>query len=239
MSQKISINNKDKSKGLKLPKRITNDLAYLIGVFSGDGSLNYRPKKYEYSIKCVGNPKDEKEFYYKVISSKFKKVFGFKPKIRHFDKNTTFGFRIFSKSLVRYLVEVIGLPLGSKYKFLKIPPQILSNKEMSFQFIKGLFDTDGCVSFKKKYKDYPYYPVISFCSKSDSFTKEVANFLKENEFKIVEIYNYKLIDDRIKKGFTTISRIDLNGKINFRLWLNKIGFLSPKHKNKINKYWEE
>ncbi|MBD3355290.1 hypothetical protein GF361_04880 [Candidatus Woesearchaeota archaeon] len=239
MLQKISLSKKDKAKGLKIPKKINQDLAYLIGVFAGDGSLGYRPNKYEYSLKCVGNPKDEKEFYNKIIKQKFTKVFGFSPDIKLFDKETTFGFRVFSKALITYLTKIIGLPLGSKYKTLKIPNKIFANNNLIIQFVKGVIDTDGSISFKKKYKKYPYYPVISFSSKSKNFTKEIANWLKNQDFKIVEKYDYKIIDFRTKQGYTIINRIELNGNQNLIKWMNKIGFSSPKHIKKIKKYWKK
>jgi len=238
MLQKISLSPRDKAKGLKLPKKMTSDLAYLIGVFAGDGSLGYRPNKYEYSLKCVGNPKDEKEFYREIIKPKFKKVFGLQLNIQLFDKGTTFGFRVFSKSLVMYLTKMIGLPLGSKYNSLKVPPIISSNTGLTKQFIKGLFDTDGCISFKKRYRDYPYYPVISFSSKSKTFTKEIAEWLKNNGFKTVEKYDYKMMDERARLGYTLISKIELNGNRNSALWIKTMDFSSPKHLEKIRKYWK-
>ena len=70
MQVKIDFQNlskKDKLRGLKIPPKITPNLAYLCGIFAGDGSINFREKKKEYSIKCVGNPKDEKPFYRKII----------------------------------------------------------------------------------------------------------------------------------------------------------------------------
>jgi len=235
MKEKIILNKKDKSKGLIIPKKITTNIAYLSGVFAGDGSLGYRPKKHEYSLKCVGNPKDEKEFYFKVVGPNFKESFGFLPNIKYFDKNTTFGFRIFSKSLVNYLTKNVGLPLGKKYDSLKIPNEILLHKELLVNFIRGVFDTDGSICFKKKNKNYPYYPVISFSSKSKHFTQEISNFLKKEEFKVVERYDYQVKDKRIKRGFTVINRIELNGRRNFQRWMENIGFSSPKHIKKIKK----
>ncbi len=236
MLNKIFLNKKDKLKGLKIPKESTEDLAYLSGVLAGDGSLGYRQNKNEYSLKCVGNPKDEKDFYLNIVGPKFEKVFGFIPTMKTFDKNTTFGFRIFSKSLVCYLTQTIGLPLGPKNNSLKIPSKINTNKMLLMNFVRGLFDTDGSISFKKRYKQHPYYPVISFSSRKESFTKEIAAFLKEEGFKIVEIYNYKIEDKRMKTGFTIINRIELNGNKNLSLWMTKISFSSPKHLEKIRKY---
>jgi len=69
-------------------------------------------------------------------------------------------------------------------------------------------------------------------------SREVAGTLKKWNFKVSEIYNYHLKDPRIKKGYTIINRIELNGQANFDLWLRKVRFLSPKHLEKIRK-WKE
>ena len=96
----------------------------------------------------------------------------------------------------------------------------------------------GILLFKKRYRDYPYYPVISFCSKSDRFVHEIADILKKRNFRLAELYNYRVKDNRVREGFTQISRIDLNGKKNLEKWLKEIGFQSPKHLKKIGMYWK-
>ena len=65
----------ERIKGLTFPKEIDEDLAYLIGVLAGDGSMGYRENKKEYWIKCVGNPRDEVEYYDILIKDLFKKLF--------------------------------------------------------------------------------------------------------------------------------------------------------------------
>jgi hypothetical protein len=226
-------------KELKIPTTITSGLAYLCGVFAGDGSISIRSEKYEYSLKCVGNPADEKEFYLQIIKSIFKRVFGHALEIRPFDKKKTFGFRVFSKELVVYLTEVIGLPRGRKYDSLDIPAVFFRDENLLLSFIRGVFDTDGCISFKRKYKIVPYYPVISLSSRSSVFIKSISSVLKDLGFKVSELYDYRLNDIRANNGFTVISRIDLNGQKNLRLWMEKIGFSSPKHLDKIRKNWKE
>ncbi len=141
--------------------------------------------------------------------------------------------------MLYYLTTTIGLPLGVKYNSLRIPHCFVNYRNLTLNFIRGVFDTDGCISFKKKYKLKPYYPVISLSSKSESFVREIATCLKKEGFKLVEIYNYKLDDNRVEAGFTTINRIELNGKHNLKHWCEKIGFWSPKHNNKIRRYREE
>jgi DNA-binding transcriptional regulator WhiA len=219
-----------------IPKMISEDLAYLCGVFAGDGSINFREKKNEYSLKCVGNPKDEKEFYLEVIDQKFKNVFGLSLNMKLHDSETTYGFSIYSKDLYYFLTEKIDLPSGLKYDKLAIPEIFLKEKRLTLAFVRGVFDTDGCISFKKRYRDYPYYPVISLSSKSSKFIIEISNVLKNLGFKPVLTLNYKLEDFRVKNEFTIISRLELNGKKNLELWLDKMGFLSPKHLSKIKRY---
>lgn len=222
-----------------LPKKHSKELAYICGILAGDGSINFRPAKYEYSIKCVGNLKDEESFYINIIKPKFRKLFGLELKIKKFNSEGTVGFVIYSKLLVNYLVNNIKLPLGVKYNTLKIPEVFLKDEKLVKEFIRGVFDTDGCISFKRKYKKKPYYPVITLVSKSSAFIKEISAKLKNYGFKIAELYNYKIFDYRTKKGFTNISRIDLNGNKNLDLWLKLINFYSPKHLGKINKYYKE
>ena len=225
-------------KHIEIPS-INPDLAYLCGVFAGDGSINFRKNKNEYLLKCVGNPNDEKDFYLNVVGPKFKNIFGFIPNIKYCDGGTTFGFIVYSKELVNYLTQNICLPLGKKYDSLIIPKIFLKDKKLTINFIRGVFDTDGCISFKKRYRSYPYYPVISLSSKSQHFIQENAKLLKSYGFKVVEIYNYKIKDKRILNGFTIINRIELNGRENFKLWLQEIDFFSPKHLDKIDRYWKE
>src|SRR3989344_9143142 len=129
-------------KKVKLPKKVTSDLAYLCGVFAGDGSISIRLKKHDYEVKCVGNPLDEKEYYNYVIVPLLDKLFNLKVKAKYFDKNTTYGIRFWSKDTVNYLTQHIGLPIGRKYNKLKIPPIFKKKEEHVIGFIRGAADTD-------------------------------------------------------------------------------------------------
>ncbi len=235
----VTISRNDKARGLRLPIRPSSKLAYLCGIFTGDGSIFQRPDKKDYLLKCVGNPKDEQELYHQVIGPFFEEVFGFLPNIRLHDSGTTFGFGVLSKGLFTFLTEKVGLVNGKKDGMLGIPAVFRQDKQLIVPFLRGLFDTDGCMCFKKRYRKYPYYPVISLSSSSEKLIKEVAGVLKDFGFRIVEIYNYKVPDKRAKNGFTIINRIEMNGFENLRLWLSVIGFASPKHLNKIKMNYKE
>jgi len=234
----IELSRKDKIKGLKIPENVSPELAYLCGVLAGDGSICYRKSKNEYSVYCSGNPKDEKSFYGGVIGPIFERVFGFVPNLKNLGGGT-FGFVIFSKALVLYLTKVIGLPLGKKYDALGIPSVFLNDETLLVNFVRGVFDTDGCISFKKGKKNYPYYPVISLSSKSESFIREIVVVLSDLNFRLSSLYNYKKKDERVKKGFTVINHLYLHGYDNLKLWNRRISFYSPKHLAKIKRYWRK
>ncbi len=230
------ISKYDLKRGLKIPIKITEDLAYLCGVFAGDGSIGFRKSKNEYSLKVVGNPKDEQEFYSTVIAPKFKKVFGIMPNTRYHDTKTTYGFSIYSKAIYDYLVNFIGLPSGVKYNSLKIPQIFFEDEKLVVAFIRGVFDTDGCISFKKRANRTQNYPVINLTSKSANFTKQIADFLESIGLKLSVLYDYHAKDSRIKLSYSVKSLIFINGHNNLKLWMDKIGFYSPKHLNKIRGY---
>jgi len=227
-STKIKLSKKDLEKGLKLPTKLTRDLAYIVGVLAGDGNIFVRENKHDYRIKCVGNPKDEKEFYKNILSPIFKKVFNINLDIRLQDSGTTYGFYIYSKALVEYLTTIFELPKGKKYNKLKVPRIIRKNK-LVVHFIRGLADTDFCVTYKKK------NPAIIGASNSKKFMKEISIELKKMGFNFYEVYDYRLNDSRFKKGYSLINRIEINGWRHLDLWMRKIGFNSSKHLAKINK----
>ncbi len=235
MEKEIVLSKKDVEKGIILPKTISSELAYLSGVLIGDGSIGFRDNKKEYVVCCFGNPLDEQEFYFQVVGPKFKQVFNFMPKMKSFHKNTTFGFRIYSKTLFLFFTKFVGLPVGIKYGSLKLPEIFKENKSLVIPLIRGIFDTDGCISFKKRNKLKPYYPVISLASKSKTLIFEVSTILKKLGFRVVEKYDYKVRDSRFKIGFSIINTLTLNGESQLKLWNEKVGFANPKHLNKIKK----
>ena len=216
-------------KKIKYPKFNTN-LAYLCGILAGDGYIGIREHKYEYVVNCGGNPKDEKEFYDKVIAPLFLKLFSIKvnPKLLG---GGTYGFNIWSKNLVKFLINEVGLPRSPKTN-LSFPKIFYENNRLALHFIRGVADTD--FSFKLKQRNYP---VISGSSKSKRFMQDISTILKENGFKVVNCFDYKVNDKRLKKGYNIINRIELNGHKQFSKWINVIGTRQPKNRKKIQ-LWE-
>lgn len=226
----FELSNKDLVKGLKLPNTISPDLAYIVGVLAGDGNIFVRKDKHDYRIKCVGNPKDEIDFYKEIIAPLFSKVFNIELDLKYQDSNTTYGFYIYSKSLVEFFNKIFELPIGRKYNKLKIP-KIIKDNNLTADFIRGLADTDFGITFRGNRK----FPSIVGSSKSKNFFQEIAKELRSMGFTLCTLYDYKIIDSRLKKGYSIINRIEINGEKNFNLWMREVGFYSPKHLKKIEK----
>ena len=71
----IKFSKRDLEKGIKLPKKLTPNLAEIIGLHIGDGHLGYRIDKKQFVLQLMGDPKTEKLHYDKHIKKLWKKVF--------------------------------------------------------------------------------------------------------------------------------------------------------------------
>lgn len=225
-TSKIQFSRKDIERGLSLPKEVNIDLAYLCGVLAGDGNIHIRKEKHDHSIKCVGNPKDEREFYDEVLVPLFKRVFNISLIPHLQDKSTTYGIRFWSKALVKFLTEVIGLPKGVKYEHLTLP-RIFNSRELKLAFIQGVADTDFCFTLRNK------RPAIIGASKSRRFMEEIAKELEAIGISMYKAFDYKVTDSRMSKGYFITNRIELSSKNSLSIWMKRIGFRSPKHLGKI------
>ncbi len=219
----------ENTNNLILPKKVTVDLVYLIGVLAGDGSINVRPK-HDYEIKCVGNVK-EKEFYDSVVCPIIKNLFDIEVKARLHDSETTYGIRIWSKELVGFLTELFELPIGKKYAKIKVPDNIKSCDKFYVAFIQGLADTDFSLTLKRRYRKQQYYPVIVGVSKNKKFMIDISKYLQGIGFSISEHFEKVQVDKRFGKTITHV--IQMYGPNQLAKWMNTIGFRNTKHIKKF------
>jgi len=204
------------------------DLAYLCGVLAGDGYIGIRPHKKEYVVNCGGNKEDEVYFYDYVVAPLLTKLFDLEVKPKNL--SGTYGFNVYSKKLVYFLINEIGMTKSPKNN-LTFPDIFLKDRNLSINFIRGVADTDFSFQLKKG-----KYPSIRGSSKCKYFMQQIVAVLEELGFKIKTYYDYKVIDSRLKQGFNIISRIELNGHDNFRLWIKLIGTMQPKFQSKVYKW---
>jgi hypothetical protein len=224
----IEFSKFDIKKGLRFPDFLSEDLAYLCGILSGDGCISINYKKGVYVIILVGNPKSEIEFYDYIIIPLFRKLFGIQVNPRITDHKTVYVLPIHSKALVNFFIRNFDFPIGKKYNKLRMPQIIRSDQKYVISFIRGLADTDFCISLKKTNKEYRHYPVINCVSKSRVIIEQVSKELAKLGLIGYESLDYKWFDKRFDKELT-INRIELVGHKRLLKWMDMIGFKSPKN----------
>jgi len=111
--------------------------------------------------------------------------------------------------------------LGKKYDFA-IPAVILENDELSKNFLRGYYDTDGCLYLENKRGKL--YPRVEFSSISKTFSNQLADVLTRLGYRH---YFYKL--DRKSLGWEDIYRIIIRGEPMTEKWFNEIKPKNPKH----------
>ena len=147
----------DFKRGITLPKNLTEDLAELCGIHIGDGYLGYRENVRDYRIQCFGYTIDDKEHYDLYIKQLWKKLFNVD--LRLFSrKDNTYGFYIYSKSILFFFHNILEMPMGAKSKIIKIPNLIKEtctrgiSKEM-IACLRGIIDTDFYLVLNKGYPE--------------------------------------------------------------------------------------
>lgn len=206
---KINYSSNDLKKRIRFPKKITPELAEEIGAHLGDGCLS-KNRNY-FSIKTNKKEEDYMRYLFKL----YKKLYNLDLKMMRL--SSVVGFEVYSKALCDFKNKVLGLPYGEKIHKIEIPKAVTDtkNKEVYYALIRGLFDTDGCISIIKK--NNKGYPVISLSIKSEKLIKQVAEMLR------------KLGYIPFSKGY----RVSLNGIVMFKKWVKEIGSNNSKNINKL------
>ncbi len=113
------------------------ELAYVIGVIFGDGSVSFKRKEYKYRIRLKVVDKEFAEEFKRCLEA-----LGLKPSLR-LERDRS--------RCDRWCVEANSKML---YEFLKQPKEKLFEvaKKYPVEFLRGFFDSEGCVEWNKEHK---------------------------------------------------------------------------------------
>ena len=156
---------------MKFPEQMSEELAELVGIHFGDGSL-YQDR-YNYNLTYSGNLSKDSEFI-GYINSLFDKLFSLKLKVMVNNERNSITLRIRSKSLFYFFKDKLQIPIGKKEN-LSIPYWVKTYKLFLAAFLRGLFDTDGWVVLQK-FRNYSYV-LVKISMKNHNFAKEVSRAL--------------------------------------------------------------
>ena len=150
-------------KKIKLPSQMTEELAELIGVILGDGSIGVKSAENNIVVAVGKKHRD----YADHVAKLFLSVFGQEAKV--YEKPNCFAVTFCSKLAVDFF-DQIDLPKGCTYKNKRIPQVIFnSSHEYRIAVLRGLFDTDG----------YCGKGGIRYSSKSKKLIEEIQLILSE------------------------------------------------------------
>ena len=194
-----------------MPTKISSELCEEIGIHIGDGSVYATNNRFEFRIS--GNPKNEWTYFLNFLSPLYKRLFGIAPHIRR--EKTVICLAIYSKAVVTFKTNVLGIPAGKKTHSIDIPKIILENREFFIPCLRGIFDSDGCVYFDKSQNR----PMIDITSVSYNLRKNIKQCCR-------------------KLGLSVYSSGEKNLKMqgwkDFNLWVKLIGSSNPKNIIRIN-----
>lgn len=171
-----------------------------------------------------------KTHYIERISFLYKELFNMHIHLREMPSTGVFGFQIWSNELVKFKHEVLGLTLGKKTD-IKIPRAIMDNEELAKAFLRGLFDTDGCIYIENK-RGKPY-PKIQISSVSKLLIEQIVTILSRLGYRVT-CHRH----DRAKYGWNDLYAVVIRGDVMSERWFSEIRPQNSKHINKF-KRWKE
>lgn len=202
-------------------------LAEVCGIHAGDGYLRNDGKGRELTIE---GSFEEKGYYDEHVVPLFNKVFNIDIKNCKFHPlRGTYGFSIRNLEVIEFMHK-LGFPYGNKSLIVKSPNFIFEKSIFIRYFLRGYFDTDGCLTFSNKssegYSEFKrtkhYYPNIRFSTVSKYLFFDINSMLKQNNFSFFNnFYKPKKETENLRHS-TILSGVKL--MMNF---LNEIGTKNP------------
>lgn len=174
----------DKKKGIRIPNRLTEELAEDIGIHIGDGSLHYCNSAKSSTQIVLSSNVQELDYLDYVIALK-KRLYNLnKFSIRENNNERDLVFH--SIAIATFYNSVFNIPIGKK-TYIGIPEIIKKsgNKKIIASCIRGIVDTDFYFCFNE-YKGY-FRPVL------------LGRFLSFNLVKdLSELFDFLGIENRVK-----------------------------------------
>jgi intein/homing endonuclease len=220
---KIKLSNKDKHKEIRIPSNLCTKLAELIGILVGDGHVGrkLRPdgKSYYNRIDICGNIRDMDHMRH--IKSLFKEIFNVEMHLDIINKKNCFVLRKQSQAMGQFFQSIIGIP--RRKSNILVPPCIMNgNEKIKIAFLRGLADTDFCLTHRNKPN---IYPVIHGTSISETLIKDCSNILEQLGIDHCCSTEYNYYKKREKTYIN--HRVYINGFKRVEKYMKIIGFSNP------------
>ncbi len=211
--------------------------AEFIGVYIGDGCLTKRIEKNSYEFKFVGNPAKDIPYFKNHISKLASHAVGRKIDAKIMDSGRSIGVYFCSKGLAERFSE-LGFEGGPKAERIRIPDIIMQNECFRTACVRGIFDTDGCFTIKKRGKSTPYYPVVTFSMKNRAVISQIGEALTMAGIPHSKSFDVESFDKRTGRTYSK-HFLSIYGFKNVCKWFEVFGSRNPWTNEKFRKFKKE
>ncbi|MBU2590364.1 MAG: hypothetical protein KKA65_03235 [Nanoarchaeota archaeon] len=158
----------------KLPKKLSPELSYFIGLLITDGHIQFNKIKRIAKISIYSSYEEEVKVIKKLIINLFNYNPGIYKKKKHgFNKRQNYDIYINSKSLSIFINKYFNISFGNKSLITRFPKIFFESDKINLaSFLRGVIDGDGWIG---KW-------TISLCSGSKEFLMDFIKAL--NRFNI-------------------------------------------------------
>lgn len=172
---------KTNSHKIKIPKRVTRELAYLMGAFR-DGSLS----RYKFEFEIAQKNKNWIEYIKQIL----KKEFELETKVKFREKDKCYYIRVRSRALFK-IIEVI---FGYSNECWDTPKEVIkcNNMKILREYVSGFWDTEGSYLgvLIQCWYDNKHCPPLDFVGKV--LAKDGIYITKHKPSKTVNYYAHRI-----------------------------------------------
>ncbi len=195
--------------------RLTGGASELLGIIIGNGNI-YKDRY----IEITGHPKADLEYFKEKVIPLVEQELDYSP-TKIFFRSGAARFRINNKAFIKS-IKALGIPVGrNKSRTVLIPNKVTKNWKHTRRCLRGIFDTDGFVSFDKRKTYLRPYPRVVLHLANLPLVEQIYGLLREQGLNV------------------TISKkeiaVYLNGIIEVKASQDKVGFTNKKHLDKIGR----
>ena len=163
----------------------------IVGIYAGDGSQYFEPKLYKYEVNIHFGLKNYN--YARYVKDLYESYFQKKFRLR-IESKTKLRMRTYSKELFYYFYNLLNYNRHIKHSTVYLKTLDLPI-EFKIGFIRGFFDTDGCLSYNKREKRWK----ALFCTTSKKLANQISLMLSE-----LDIQNNTTVKSRSHIGEKTV-----------------------------------
>ncbi len=225
---KVKPSTWDKGRNVRIPTKLSEDLAEETGIHIGDGALSISTKKTGYHCywhRVSSSLRDDFVYMKCHVLPLIQRLYNVPTRIK-IQPESEFSYVYESRAIAQFKSKVLGLPVGRK-KNITIPMVFTKNSKLTRACLKGIADTDGTIVFNKS-GGIHRNPHVAIKNSSKPLILQMAKLIKRELDVNTSLTLDKLYQDSaIMERKTPMNWLRVYGKRELHIWMEKIGFANP------------